>query len=393
MIYSSHRFTLDIQKLHSQISVPVSLGDTAKTFYITLKDGGEPYFINTGCLAMLSIKRPHGTFLQAFCAIEDNTRIKYDFSENPATAIEEGIHDCELTLTSPDGLQLSSSWFNMVVYERVVNFDDIDITEAQQTLIDAMLKEEATRQANETARASAETARVNAEIARFNNELDRRAAEQTREENETARVNAEADRANSSLNMKVELLGLKSEIEKVLASGGGSDKTIWTTTEEYAEERIAYSLTALNGTAGKTHAVGDYVIDAVGNLLQITSIILENQQYFADIIYRNQAGKLTSATTIWQTAQDLTGAGGVGIQPNYSNNILMSIEGRTPKVDDYVLDAVGNILRIEYIVDDDFFVYDTLPLNGRFKSMETRLDTLEDALEAINVYDGSVTVS
>ena len=172
MIYSSCRFTLDIQKLHSQVSVPVSLGDTAKTFYITLKDGGAPYFIATGCMAMLSIKRPSGKPLQTFCVIEDNTRIKYDFSENENTAAEEGVHDCELTLYGPDGGQLSTSWFTMLVYPRVVNFDSIDVTVEDRTAIDAMLSEEAKRQIAESKRAEAEAERAAAEGARAEAEAE-----------------------------------------------------------------------------------------------------------------------------------------------------------------------------------------------------------------------------
>ena len=163
MIYSSCRFTLDIQKLHSQVSVPVSLGDTAKSFYITLQDRGAPYFITTGCLAMLSIKRPSGTHLQAFCVIENNTRIKYDFSENEYTAIEEGVHNCELTLYGPDGGQLSTSWFTMLVYPRVVNSDDIVFTDEDITALDAILAVEAKRQAAEIKRAEAETKRAETE--------------------------------------------------------------------------------------------------------------------------------------------------------------------------------------------------------------------------------------
>lgn len=176
MIYSSSRFTLDIQKLHSQVSVPVALGDTAKTFYITLKDGAEPYFIETGCLAMLSIKRPSGTYLQAFCTILDNTVIKYDFSENENTAIEEGLHNCDVTLYNTDGEQLSSSWFTMVVNARVINSDDVNLTDEDLTAIDAMIAAEAARQEAEASRVNAESERVTAESGRVDAETARSSA-------------------------------------------------------------------------------------------------------------------------------------------------------------------------------------------------------------------------
>ena len=197
MIYSNCRFTLDIQKLHSQVSVPVSQGDTAKTFLISLKDGVEPYFITTGCLAMLSIKRPSGTYLQAFCTILDNTVIKYDFSENENTAIEEGLHDCELTLYGPDGGTLSSSWFTMVVNARVINSDNIDITDEDITAVDAMLVKEAARQVAETERSAAEKKRASAEASRAEAETERSNAETERAEAETLRADAEEGRVTA----------------------------------------------------------------------------------------------------------------------------------------------------------------------------------------------------
>lgn len=194
MKYSSCRFTLDIEKLHSQVSVPVSQGDTAKTFYISLKDGAEPYYITTGCTAVLSIVRPSGTFMQAFCTILDNTIVKYDFSENEDTAVEEGLHDCELTVYGPDGEQLSTAWFTMVVNARVVNSDDINITDEDRNIINAMILKEAARQEAEILRATEEAVRVAAEEDRQEAETLRDTGETTRQEAEEARVLAEEER-------------------------------------------------------------------------------------------------------------------------------------------------------------------------------------------------------
>jgi len=162
MIYSKFRFTLDMQSVLSQISVPVSLGDTGRTFNISLCDGGVPYYIADGCLAMLSVRRPTGTFMQAFCAIEDNTVIKYDFSENPNTAAVEGIHDCQIVLYDADGEEIASPRFTMVVNSRVVNKDDLNISDEDQSAIQNMIAAEAARVAAEEARVQAESERVDA---------------------------------------------------------------------------------------------------------------------------------------------------------------------------------------------------------------------------------------
>ena len=167
MIISKHRFSLEIQSAHSQIAVPVTLGDTGTAFYITLTDGGNPFYIPEGTLAMLTIHRPTGTYLQAFCTIKNNTTIIYDFMQNENSAVVEGIHTCALTLYGGQtGSELSTSWFTMTVNARVVNNDNINITDEDKSSINAMIGAEATRQDNEVGRINAESLRADAETAR-----------------------------------------------------------------------------------------------------------------------------------------------------------------------------------------------------------------------------------
>lgn len=173
---SNYRFTLDMHSAQSQVSIPVMVGDTGRTLRINLSDGSNPYAIADGCLAKLSIKRPIGTRIEEFCIIEGNTTIVYPFSEN--TCAMEGIHDCDITLYGLDGNVITSPRFTMVVSERVVKSDDIVLTATDLTAVDAMLVEEAKRQAAETerialfqsyvsqARAYAEEARLYAEQVR-----------------------------------------------------------------------------------------------------------------------------------------------------------------------------------------------------------------------------------
>lgn len=202
MSYSKHRFSLEIQSAHSQIAIPVMLGDTGKSFYIALTDGGKPFTIPDGTLAVLSIHRPTGTHLQEFCTIENNTNIVYDFMQNKNTAAVEGIHNCELTLYgAEEGEVLSTSWFTMVVSARVVNSNDINITDDNRTAIDAMLAAEASRQVNEESRINAEASRVNAEAARVLAELARVAAENARANAEIVRENQCSEAVNGTVNI------------------------------------------------------------------------------------------------------------------------------------------------------------------------------------------------
>lgn len=160
---SKHRFSLDMHSHQSQISIPALLGDSSRSLYISFTDGGNPYFIEDGCLAKISIKRPTGTFLEEFCDIENNTTVVYHFSQNKNTCAVEGIHDCDVVLYGADGGQIASPRFTMVVSERVIRTDDINISDEDKTAIDNIIQVEAARVVAESARVKAEAARVDAE--------------------------------------------------------------------------------------------------------------------------------------------------------------------------------------------------------------------------------------
>lgn len=221
---SIYRFTLDMHKVQSQISIPVLLGDTSRSLFISLTDGVVPYVIADGCLAMLTIKRPTGTFLQEFCAIVNNEYIRYDFSQNENTAAEAGFHECEVTLYGVDGLQVSSPRFSMIVSSRVINSDDINISDEDKTAVDNMLATEAAREAAETARVAAESERVTAEEARNTAETARVLAETARVAAEAARVAAEKLREDS----------FKIVFIRYSASADGTDFTeTWSSGQRY----------------------------------------------------------------------------------------------------------------------------------------------------------------
>lgn len=145
---SKYRFTLDMHTAQSQVSLPIVLHDTARKLYISLADGGKIYHIADGCLAVIRIDRPTGTYIEQFCPIEDNTNIVYDFAQYTNTAIVEGLHECEVTLYGLDGRIITTARFSMVVSARVVNKDDIEITDDDWTIIDSVAVEEARRQEN-----------------------------------------------------------------------------------------------------------------------------------------------------------------------------------------------------------------------------------------------------
>lgn len=164
MNFSTYRFTLSLHLTQSQVSLPVTLGDNARVFLITLSDGGAHYVIGDGCLAKIEIKRPTGTILQEFCPIEKNSTIIYDFSQNEGTAVVPGVHNCTITLYNANGLILGSPRFTMVVSDRVVTSDDMlnMLDDVDFTMFDSMLAKEAERQEAEEERKSAESERKEA---------------------------------------------------------------------------------------------------------------------------------------------------------------------------------------------------------------------------------------
>lgn len=138
---AKYRFVLDLHSVQSKVSIRAIVGDTSRRLCISLSDGGEPYFIDDGCVAKITISRPTRSYAEDFCTIENNTVI-YDFKDY--TAIEEGIHECSLTLYGPDGGILGTPRFTMEVSGRVIG--DVEISDYDRSVIDAIVEAEAKRQ-------------------------------------------------------------------------------------------------------------------------------------------------------------------------------------------------------------------------------------------------------
>lgn len=158
MNYSDYRFTLDIQIHQAQVSVPVTLNDTARKLYIGLTDGRKPYTIADGCRAVFAAKKPDGTTILNDCIIEKNTTIVYEFSQNTTSC--EGIVNCEVRLYDTEGKELTSPQFLIVVDGKVVRDEEIVISESEQTALNNILVSEQGRVAAEEERVTAEVGRT-----------------------------------------------------------------------------------------------------------------------------------------------------------------------------------------------------------------------------------------
>jgi hypothetical protein len=193
MKYSTYRFTLDLQKHQSQISIAVFQYDTAVRFYINLTDGGIPYQIADGCRAVFYGKRPDGTDLIHPCMIEGNTRIIYDF--NDQTAYCEGTVDAQICLYGIDGNLITAPRLIIVANAKTVNTWNTPLEENKLSALEQII-------ASETAREKAELARDKAENGIFDDGLGyifkgRVQAEADRVRAEAERVRAEAERVEA----------------------------------------------------------------------------------------------------------------------------------------------------------------------------------------------------
>lgn len=142
MNYSVYRFTLDIHKTKSEVSIPIIFGDTKIKFYISLNDGGTPYKITEGCTAQLACRQPSGKNFLHDCIIEDN-RIVYIFDQPYDQRIpdEVGITMCDVRLKIPtsDSLEdprkapkLTTPKFSVIVEEKVVSDEEIKAYREEQ---------------------------------------------------------------------------------------------------------------------------------------------------------------------------------------------------------------------------------------------------------------------
>lgn len=149
MNYAIFPFTLELQKTLSQISIPVTVGDTKRQFLISLTNGGKPYKITDGCRAAFTGTKADGKILYNDCVIMDNTAIRYDFTEQTTSA--PGRIDCQLKLYGEDGEIIAAPHFTMVVYKAAAHIDS-KVSEDEKTAIENMIAREAGRIVAEEAR-------------------------------------------------------------------------------------------------------------------------------------------------------------------------------------------------------------------------------------------------
>ena len=143
---SKYIFTLDLRSVQSQITLPVTQGDTNRTLLVSFSDGAKPYVIGENSVAMMSLVRPTGTKVQEDCEVEEGGAcVLYHFSEH--TCIVPGLHNCQIVLYNAEGKQIAAPKFSIDAAPKLVDGDDVVIPDEDVTELDAIYLAEAERRA------------------------------------------------------------------------------------------------------------------------------------------------------------------------------------------------------------------------------------------------------
>ena len=288
MNYSTYRFTLDIHKARSQVSIPVMYQDTWVQLFINLTDGGKPYKIEEGCKAVLFGKKADGTALVNDCEIIDNTRIVYTFNEQTASCI--GSVGCEIRLYSKDGLQLTTPSFAIWVEERVIKDDEIIESESEKSAIDRILGGEAVREEAMEA--------LESRVAECEKKVGQVGADNSQQFEKLKQDVAEMATAlgNKVDKVKGKSLVADSEIERLASVHNYDDTAIKESLAEYDSKVAAALDNSKKYTDDKIDTIlGEGASDALDGIAELASALGEDKN-FAATMATELAKKADAAT-------------------------------------------------------------------------------------------------
>lgn len=122
MNQSNYWISLDINKIHSQLTLSLKQGETGRRIHISLTEDGRPYQIGEGCYAWLQAKKNNSINPMSHpCTIENN---KVVYTVLPDTTSATGRIDCEIVLCSQEEQIIISASFSINIYNTV--FSEIE---------------------------------------------------------------------------------------------------------------------------------------------------------------------------------------------------------------------------------------------------------------------------
>ncbi len=151
------RIVLDLHAGYEQASISIKAGDTGRSVSVRLTENGVPFIPKNGYFAVITVKKPDGTYIYNDCTIYSDGRIEFTVTSQFAAA--EGICNCELRIYNSEGELVISPRFTAVVYAPVLSDSAVEssseFTALTQRLIQA---DEALNEANEAANTANEAA-------------------------------------------------------------------------------------------------------------------------------------------------------------------------------------------------------------------------------------------
>lgn len=132
------RITLDIQEIQMPVVVKAKKNDIGRKLLISIADGGLPYTISEDCFATFTAKKADGTKIHNPCTIENNV-ILYEFTPQTCSAV--GTMKAEIKIYGADDKMITSSCFQIIVYDTVYTDGDEVSSEDEMNTLDSLILE------------------------------------------------------------------------------------------------------------------------------------------------------------------------------------------------------------------------------------------------------------
>lgn len=175
MASSRYTFTLDLHSTYSQITLPVTAGDTDRELAISFADGDRPYTFEADDIVTVALKYPEtgATAIYEATKSDDNTYCVFELSQEYLNEKGEeeysslcpvaGLYDAEVHIYR-GGKKIASPYFSLDAVGGLVAGGEIPPADRDE--LASIYAAEAGRRTAETNREIAEAARANAETAR-----------------------------------------------------------------------------------------------------------------------------------------------------------------------------------------------------------------------------------
>ena len=312
-VWSTRRFSLDVNSHRSQVMVKTFKGNNAVKLIITLTESGKALNLKPGNLVLLTGTRSSAKVFARTYYVGSGNEIIFDLDKDITKVA--GITDCDVTVYSSYGDVtvngdtfsanaggiLSAAKFSLDIADREIPTDETEI-EFESVIIDTVLGAAAAewaREQAENARVQAENERDADEKTRDGNEGFRRLFENDRRTNEIDRANNENERIENE-NNRVENEALRvadenerKEAEETRVSQEENRQATYKNAFEIANNALTVANEAKNAVSDVNITVLDAKATADSNKEVINSMKLEYNKQTGELSFVRTEGSIT----------------------------------------------------------------------------------------------------